>query len=175
MNLKTPLILCLVSFIFFGCATKKATKKKGPKTYDQSVEDEFNSIENSQKDVLEYYRRLRQKNWQSYKSKGNRGTVPYRVWRKKHSPPTQKRPSPRVKKLAPIPKPKPLAASIVEEMKIEIRQYMSYFCMEKRKSTRFDGSADCSAFTENILNQCESKYPVISDRSLVRCVKKKLR
>lgn len=173
-------LILLVTMQFMGCATKKVPKNQGPKTYDQSVEDEFSSIENSQKDVLEYYRRLRQKNWQSYKDQGRKGKVPYRQWRKQNRArhqrviPRSSEPTP-TKKLAPIPRPKPLAASIVKEMKIEIRQYMSYFCMENRKSSRFDGNADCSAFTENILNECESQYKIISDRGLVNCVKKKLK
>lgn len=180
MKFNSIILLILVTLPFMGCATKKVPKNQGPKTYDQSVEDEFSSIENSQKDVLEYYRRLRQKNWQSYKEQGKKRKVPYRVWRKKNRArhqrivPRSNEPTP-TKKLAPIPRPKPLAASIVKEMKIEIRQYMSYFCMEKRKSSRFDDSADCNAFTENILNECEAQYTIITDRSLVKCVKRKLK
>lgn len=179
MKQNLSLIALVIFFQLMGCATKKVQEDQGPKTYNQAVEDEFNSIENSQKDVLEYYRRLRQSNWQSYKSQGKKGKVPYRVWRQQNRP-SHQRIVPRSsedapKKLAPIPRPKPLAASIVQEMKIEIRQYMSYFCMEKRKSSRFDDSADCSAFTENILSGCEEQFSVITDRSLVKCVKDQLK
>lgn len=164
----TPIVIFL---LLSGCATKKPKKVEGPKTYNQAVEDEFSSIENSQKDVLDYYRRLRQQNWQDYKESGKKGNVPYRVWQRRNRP----KPQPRApKKLAPIPQPKPLAASIVEEMKIEIRQYMSYFCMGNRKSSRFSDRADCTAFTENALRECEDKYPVIINRDLVKCVRGKL-
>ncbi len=102
--------------------------------------------------------------------------MPYRVWRRQNpAPRSQKRPQASPEKLAPVPQAKPLAASIVKEMKIEIRQYMSYFCMENRKSARFSGSADCTAFTENVLRECENDHPVITDRSLVSCVKGKLK
>lgn len=183
--MRTMLKLILVTFLLtltFSCGTpKKKSTKKGPRVYGQEVEDEFRSIEtgaNKRGDVLEYYRRLRQENWNDYK-KDSSPSYSWKGSRRKKAPNRIiQRPAPQTapKKLAPIPRtPKPLAASIVKEMKIEISQYMSYYCMENRKSSRFSGSADCSAYTENILRECENKYPVISDRSLVKCVRSRLR
>lgn len=177
--MKKALAFIVFTALFTSCAQmQKKPVKKGPKVYGQEVEDEFRSIEtgaNSQAEVLEYYRRLRQENWNDYK-KGSGDSYAWKKNRRLQRIVPKSAPAPS-KKLAPIPArtPKPLAASIVKEMKIEISQYMSYFCMEKRKSSRFSDNADCSAYTENILRECEGKYPIISDRSLVKCVQARLK
>ncbi len=153
----------LLTFLFYSCASQKPQKTLP--TYSQDTESEFESIENDRQKVLDHYRRLREKDWEKYKSRGK--SKRYVPPRRKQAPKRISRPAPKPKSVKP-----PLDPKAVEELKIEMGQYMSYFCMSNRK--RFDG-ADCSAFTENALNECENDYPVIRDRKIVNCLKKKLR
>lgn len=170
------IILCLASV---SCAkfAKKEVKPK-PRVYDSKVEDEFSSIENDQREVLEYYRRLRSQDWENYKRKYK----PKRVSRptRRGNRPTVKSYRPRPYQAPPAPKKKVIKrASLpdeqIEEMKIEMRQHMDYFCMQMRNSPRFSDTADCLAFTENIYSNCSASFPVIYDRGLVKCVRGKLR
>lgn len=169
-------------FLGTSCATKKPIAP-APKTYGADVEQEFNNIENDRRRVLEYYRTLRAKNWEAYKSNDDavrrynqnisrKKDQGYTRYQKPKSSPTAITPK---KLAAPKPEPVPLPNNVIEEMKIEIRQHQSYYCMKNRKSSRFSNDADCSAYTENVSNECEKKYPIISDRSLVNCVKNGLR
>ena len=179
----TKTIFILLPFLALTSCSQLQKKevKKGPKVYDQDVEDEFSSIENgtaTRQEVLEYYRRLRQEDWNKYK----KGSTSGYNWRRKKRhqkvvPKRYQKPRSGQARIAPLPRrtPKPLSANIVKEMRIEISQYMSYYCMQNRKSSRFSGSADCSAYTENILRECEGKFPIISDRSLVKCVQARLK
>lgn len=165
--MKNLLLISLFLSFLFSCAgpDQKAQQRPG---YSQDTENEFESIENDRKKVLEYYRRLRQQDWDNYKKKGKR-LMP------RKSAPRRPRPSiAKPKRTPPPPKP-PLSAPAVEEMKIEMRQYMSYFCMENRKSNRFSDANDCDAFTQNALNTCEQKYPVIRDRKIIKCLQARLR
>ena len=177
------LTLTFILGLITSCAgIKEKPQNTGPKTYGQDVEAEFRSIENgtaTKQEVLEYYRRLRQEDWNKYKQ-GSGNSYTWKRKSRRHQRITPK-PDSGVKQIprtiAPIPDrtPKPLSANLVKEMKIEISQYMSYYCMQNRKSSRFSDSADCSAYTENILNECEGKFPIISDRSLVKCVQSRLK
>lgn len=154
--------LLIPLFLLISCATQRPDNRQRP-SYSQDTESEFESIENDRQKVLDHYRRLREKNWENYKREGRyqRPSPPKRTYQKT----VRKRPEPK-------PEKPPLDEKAVEELKIEMGQYMSYFCMSNRK--RFEG-ADCSAFTENALNDCEKDYPVIRDRQIVSCLKKKLR
>lgn len=180
---KTLLSLAILPLLFLtSCAGIKKKKVTAPKTYGADVEQEFSNIENDQKRVLEYYRTLRAKNWEAYKRSDEavrRYNRNYSKKKKKSFSRYQKpKKAPRIttKKLA-APKPVPVALpdKTIEEMKIEIRQHQSYYCMKNRKSSRFSSEADCSAYTENVSNDCKKKYPIISDRSLINCVKRGLR
>lgn len=161
----------LILALLTSCSTKKKNVPIGPKSYSQDVESEFNSIENSQKDILNYYRHLREQNWDDYKLEGKRD---YNYPKKKSFQSVRPKP-----KLAPTPRATPqvipLPESQIEEMKIEMRQHMSFFCMENRKSSRFSDKADCTAFTEDALNTCQEKFSIISDRGIVNCLKARLR
>ncbi|MCR9204201.1 MAG: hypothetical protein NXH75_06475 [Halobacteriovoraceae bacterium] len=183
IKIKLPNTLLVLTLLFFtSCAGVKKKKPSGPKTYGADVEQEFSNIENDQKRVLEYYRTLRAKNWEAYKKSDEMVRRYNRNYSKKKKKgytryqKPKKRPPITTKKLAaPKPEPVPLPEKAIEEMKIEIRQHQSYYCMKNRKSSRFSNDADCSAYTEDVSNDCKKKYPIISDRSLVNCVKKGLR
>lgn len=165
--MKTLHIILMTTLLLSSCATKKEIKPYRP-SYSQETENEFQSIENDRKEVLERYRRLREKDWENYKRQGRRKVRHYQS-------PTKKAYRKATRKVV-TSKPKPpLPEEIIKEMKIEMRQYQNYFCMEQRKSNRFSGKADCQAFTENILNQCEEKHPVIRDRKIIKCIQKGLR
>jgi hypothetical protein len=185
MQNRTTFYSLLFTLLLLGFSCAKAPVKKVRKTkksYDQGVEDEFSKIENDQRDVLEYYRRLRSQNWDNYKRKYNRNdkkkykknTSPRaKVYRPQdyNTPPKVSAPEPKRKAL---PQRRSLPQGQIEEMKIEVRQHMDYFCMQMRKSKRFSDTADCLAFTEDIYNTCMAKYPVLYDRSPVKCIRGKL-
>jgi len=173
LKIRINLFTYLLSFLFLGCATIKPIPKKQDKNYSREVEDEFSRIENDKRAVLDYYRNLRQKNWDKYKSSGNKKSG-YRSYRPKKSPPAPKVIRKLEKKPVIVEKP-PLDGEKREELMIEVRQNLAYYCMENRKSSRFNGSADCSAYTENILNECEKEIPILRDRKILSCVKKGLR
>lgn len=163
------ILLVLLPLTFSSCSGIKPTKRN-QRAYSQEVESEFGSIENDNKKILNYYRSLREKNWEEYKSHGKKSSVRRRYQR---PAPRQRKSQARFKKITPAPKPA-LSQTQVEELNIEINQNLSYFCMKKRKSTRFKSPADCETFTEQIRKSCKEKYPVYRDRSPVECVKSKL-
>jgi hypothetical protein len=173
-SLPSFLVLLLLAISCAKAPIEKARKRK--RSYDQGVEDEFSKIENDQRDVLDYYRRLRSQNWENYKNKYNR-PVPRRrapkpapikrVYKPKSYPVQEPEPTPEPERIS-------LPDDQIEEMKIEARQHMDYFCMEKRKSKRFSDTADCLAFTEDTYRNCMVKFPVLYDRSLVKCIRSKL-
>ncbi len=157
-------------FSFLTACSQGQIKMIEKKSYSQEVEREFEEIENDQKRVLNYYRTLREKNWEEYKNKGKE--ISNRRYR-----PIKRKVSPRVVKKQPTytPPPKPeLSPSQVEELNIEIHQNLSYFCMKNRKSAKFSDQSECQNFTQNIFNECKEKYPVYRDRSPVKCVKERL-
>ncbi len=139
------------------------------KTYSKEVEDEFKDIEYDQKRVLNYYRSLREKNWEEYKQ-GQSKNKRYQTPKRSRKPRKQKV---QVRKVTPS-KP-PLSPEKVEELNIEIHQNLSYFCMKNRKTKKFSDKEECNTFTQNIFNECKEKYPVYRDRSAINCVKKKLK
>ena len=155
--MKTLILLILSSFLL-SCS---GPQKKSRPNYSSDTENEFESIENDRKRILEYYRELRKKNWKKYKKPKPS------IRRATKARPIRKKPRPTLKPA--------LSGQVVEEMKIEMRQHMSYFCMENRKSRKFSGKADCHAFTQNALSRCEGKYPVIRDRKIVHCIKRVLK
>jgi PBP1b-binding outer membrane lipoprotein LpoB len=142
INLMIKITSFILSISLFLTSCSNAPKKTAPspKSYSSDVESEFNSIEYSQKDILNYYRKLREQ------------LVP-----------------------APIPQATPLAPEAIKELNIEMTQHMSFYCIKNRKSSRFENKADCTAFTEDAMNTCNKNYPIISNRSIVRCLKSKLR
>ena len=166
--------LYLLPFVvLFSCANIKP--KNSPKAYSQATQDEFSSIEQDRQKALERYRQMRWKNWDHYSGKKT-------ISKKRRNSHTRKTPvkvyRPKVKKVK-KPKTKPqrpvLAQNIIEEMNIEIRQNLSFFCMKNRKSSRFSNEADCSAYTQNILSNCKKSHWPPRDRGIVRCVKNRLR
>lgn len=172
MNIRSLFTLFYITLLFssFSSCSSGPIKMVERKTYSREVEKEFEEIENDQKRVLNYYRTLRERNWEEYKKKGKQiSRSRYRSRKRKG----QKR---IVEKEAAPSKPvKPeLSASQVEELNIEIHQNLSYFCMKNRKSGKFSDRSECQNFTQNIFNECKEKFPVYRDRSPVKCVKEKL-
>lgn len=164
-SLLTLLITLLLSLI--SCSTKPVRNSK--RQYSDEVEKEFQDIEYDRKRVLNYYRTLREKNWEEYKRKGSQIS-------RRHPPRRHQEKKPTIVLVVPAPKPKKpeLPPEKVEEMNIEIHQNLSYFCMKNRKSGKFSDASECQEFTQNIFNECKEKYPIYRDRSPINCVKSKL-
>jgi hypothetical protein len=153
-----------------SCSHQHKAKRPLETDYSSDVEKEFSLIEMEQQQALEYYRKLRGKNWTKYKEgtqKKYRRFVPKNHQSKKKQ---QSKPKP-----APIVKKPMMTEDQIKEFEIEIGQNLSYFCMSKRKDRRFSAEADCQAFTQNALDQCEEKVGEQYDRRVLKCLKKKLR
>ncbi|EQC43833.1 hypothetical protein [Bacteriovorax sp. Seq25_V] len=84
------------------------------------------------------------------------------------------------KKITIVPKhtaepKKPKVVRVDEkEQEIEISQNLTYFCMDRRKESRFSEDGSCAIFTENIYSDCLDQFE-IGDARLTRCVKSRLR
>lgn len=169
LMIKITSLLFSISLFLVSCSHTPKKTAPSPKSYSSDVESEFNSIENSQKDILNYYRKLREQNWGNYKTDAKR--TPHRPEKKRYQVI-----KPRKNLVpAPIPQATPLAPEAIEELNIEMTQHMAFYCIKNRKSSRFENKAECTAFTEDAMNSCQKNYPVISNRSIVRCLKSKLR
>lgn len=155
-------------FLLYSCAhqqqTEKSEQQPEPITYDAETEKEFSLIEMEEKQALEYYRKLRQTNWDDYKSQGTR------------QKPSYSRPKRKPRKV--VPKPKPRIKELTFEQKsaleIEIGQNLAYFCMKNRKDKRFQNEADCQAYTQDRLLACEQEMGTQYHPKIVQCLKRKL-
>ena len=120
--------------------------------------------------ALQYYRNLRQKEWNNITKKKDKLRSKFlriRPKRKKLSN------TPRYTK--PIPKKvKPIKMVNVQEQSIEIEQNMAFYCMKNRKNVKFSNENDCYAFTQNINIECLDNF-VRGDARLTKCVKSRLK
>ena len=150
-------------FLCFSCAHQNPVRQQ-EKKYSQDVENEFSNIENDQQRVLNYYRTLRQKNWEDYKNGGSQKTQrPQRRTYKTYSPP-RSRPSARPRKTVTkvAPEKPALSQEQVEEINIEIQQNLDYFCMKNRKSSRFNSQSQCQSYARNIFEKCKNTVTTVS-------------
>ncbi len=170
MKLKSIILNCLFLSLFFSCAHQRPTVEK---KYSEDVENEFENIENDQQRVLNYYRTLRQKNWDKYKKGHSEQTSKkYYPTERKYSPAPTRAERKNAIKVAPS-KPA-LSPEQVEEINIEIQQNLDYFCMKNRNSGRFNSESQCQSYTHNLFEKCKEENPVYRDREAVDCVKNKL-
>lgn len=164
MNFKRLCLLSAALFFAWGCSSTREEKVvPTPKTYSAETEKTFEEIEREQ--VIETYRRLRWENWQEREQE-------------RESQITR----PRARKIIPKPAPAPAAPKKAarkqsgnpEEIQVEIEQNMAIFCMKMSGNARFSDESDCSAFTQNVLFECSSKFDE-ADRAKVGCVKAALK
>lgn len=154
MTFKISLILIFI-LTLTSCTSVKM--KESPKTYSKETVKSFEEIE--RENALERYRQLRLKNWERTKRSRTRNIRPKRYTRPKRK----------------ISKPKKtIIPTNPEEQKIEVDQNLKFFCMEKRKDSRFSGSTSCESFTNNILESCKKSFDW-NDKKLTRCIKSKLK
>ena len=102
--------------------------------------------------AIKYYRHLRKNNWESYKNRtisSRRGR--YRLGRRLFSKERK------------------------EALKREYHQNMDYFCMAKNKKGRFISSDQCQLFVLEQSRECREIYGDDYSRSLLRCLKRRLR
>jgi hypothetical protein len=148
----SKLTLSLVlSLLLFSCSH---TEKKSSKTYSDQTNSSFEDIERD--NAINKYRQLRWENWNK-KKKGKIKTIkPKKYTHKKRA------------------KKKKIIPTDPNEQRIEIDQNLAFFCMEKRKDSRFGPEGKCESFTNGILQKCEIKFSW-NDRNLTKCVKSKLK
>jgi hypothetical protein len=163
----------LILFILLsGCAKTPAKKYVTNKTPTNQKKLTFDEIERNR--AIETYRLLRIQDKKRKKARRNtRKKSRYkrkRYSRKKRIKHYVKQSPVSVKKIKPsYPKRDP------EEIMIEINQNLSYFCMKKRKSKRFEDISECKLFAQERLLKCQEKHVQIDDARLVNCVKSGLR
>ena len=144
----------LLITLFIGLTSCSTTEKKGPKTYSDQTNKSFEEIERD--NALNRYKQLRWENWNNKKKRKVKTIRPKKYTHKK-----------RTKKKRTIP-------TNPKEQMVEVDQNLKFFCMEKRKDSRFNAKGSCESFSNDILKKCEIKFSW-NDRNLMKCVKSKLR
>jgi len=148
--MKTQLIITLFIFILTSCTTPKIRKKK--------------LIETESERASRYYREMREKNWDNYK----KGRSPRKKAFKRLTPrPYKKRKV--VKKIISY------TPDQIKEFQIEADQILSFHCMMKRKSKKFNDRNDCLAFAKDKLLKCKQQNDNELTPKTIRCLKKSLR
>ncbi len=156
-------LLALPLLFLVSCAGIEKTAPNQVKTYSAETEKTFEEIEREQ--VLESYRKLRWENWQKREAERERQRRRANIYRPRTP---KKTPPPKPARVAPKPSGNP------EEIQVEIEQNMAIYCMKMGGSSRFENETECTAFAQNILFECSSKYDE-DDKRRVNCVKSSLR
>jgi uncharacterized lipoprotein len=106
--------------------------------------------------ILEYYRSLREKDRKNkYRNKKY-------IRAKKFTYKPKKIRKPKIKLVD------------INEQRIEIEQRLVFFCMENRKSSKFDANDTCESHTALIYSKCLDSFEA-GDARLTRCVKSRLK
>lgn len=150
-------VLCIL-LVLAGCSSSPKSRSS---KYSMDTEKVFESIEKQQ--AVEKYRRMRQKDWNTYIKSKRQKTAP------KPTPPSRRTYVQRRKQ-----RPN-LSEEQVRELRVEIDQNLSYYCMKNRKDKRFSSEADCQAYAQNTLAECEQTIGRPLHRGLLKCVKQRLR
>lgn len=139
--------------------------------------------ERARRKQAEYYRKLREKNWNDYLKSGKKiDKGDYVKWWKRtkkqqamntSSPKRVHLYEPDIPAPAPTPAPKPGWES--KEVRIQSNQMLSYYCMKHRKDDRFDDEGSCQNFTQDVLSNCQNKHQETPSTNFVRCIKSGLR
>lgn len=161
------LILLFPTLLAVGCSSSNKTEiptAKVQKVYSEETQKTFEEIEREK--VIESYRRLREEDWNQRERIRERQRV--------------SRPAP--KPVAPRPSEKPKQQTVKSsyrkadpaEIKIEIDQNRSFFCMKMRTTQRFSNEDECKVYTEGIYSDCQNKFEE-DNPGLVTCVKSGLK
>lgn len=174
--MKKSLILILTLLFVFSCASQK-TQKRRRKTYSSEVQSSFENIEKDK--ALEKYKKLRWSNWNRYSGRKNskktrkrkKAFKPFSIRPKPVTPPRR-----RVVKKVPKPKPTPplLTDAQIEELTVETNQYLNFYCMKNRKSSKFDSKDECKEYSEKVFKICKQKNQDYMGKKVVRCVRRQL-
>lgn len=165
------LSLLLISTLFVSCANFSKEKKAPKKSYSNDVEKSFEDIEREK--AISFYKKLRWQNWK--KIQGKRKAIRPRKSKRKVTRKKTYYPKKKIRKKKFYSKPA-LSDSKVKEVQIEISQNMSFFCMSKRKDSRFKDENDCHAYAQNVLDTCQDQVQQPwTDKKIVSCVKRKLK
>ncbi|GAB4019918.1 MAG: hypothetical protein Fur0010_22260 [Bdellovibrio sp.] len=163
MNKIVPLF-----FLFFlvSCSTSQTEQAPSPPVYSGQTENEFSRIESDEAQILEKYRRMREKNWDQYVKPSGRASsraAEYVRERRPEPPPPP-----------PAPKRPELSEEQIRNIEVEVSQRKSIFCMKGKTVNRFDSESDCQAFVENAHFQCVEKFGDLN-YSMLNCLKSRLR
>jgi len=139
--------LLLVLLISLTSCSVPSTKRR--KTYSRETSKSFEEIERI--NAIERYKKLRERPSRLKTIK------PKKYARKKRAPKKRK-----------------IYFTDPEDQKVEVDQNLKFFCMEKRKDSRFVKNKSCESYTKSVLDKCHISYDW-NDRALTQCVKSKLR
>jgi hypothetical protein len=137
-----------------------------PPSYSVETERSFEEIERAE--LMEKYRKMRQQDWSNYTNGTNTRAREYAkqvIQRGRKKAATKSRPS----------RP-PLSDEQLRDLEIEVEQRVTYYCMKKRNDPRFKTEEACLEYAMNTRGDCQESgtWPPV-DRSLVECLKKKLK
>lgn len=155
-----------ILLLLVSCSTSQPEQVSAPPTYSGQTESEFSRIESDEAQILEKYRRMREKNWDNYvKPSGKTSSRAAEYVRERRPEPP---PSPS------IPKRPELSEEQIRNIEIEVGQRKSIFCMKGKTVNRFGSESDCQAFVENAHFQCVEKFGDLN-YSMLNCLKSRLR
>lgn len=146
--------------LLFSCSQRELNRRATPETTSTIIDIE-NSDDNSlispeekrKQAVLEYYRKLREKDQKA-------GINKYSA-----RPQIQKKKVIQKKVYRPVNE---------KDQFVEIEQHSIFFCMDKKSATQFDSADDCKIYTQNLITKCQNEYDE-GDPRLTSCVKSGLR
>lgn len=107
--------------------------------------------------ILEHYRLMRAKQWDTINTK----KIYYRMPKKVVITPKKEEP-PKIKYVD------------VGEQNVEIEQNIVYFCMNRKKFQNFENENECLTFTKNIQDECSMEFEA-GDARLTQCIKSRLK
>jgi hypothetical protein len=162
----------LIVVLLASCSNlEKKEEDKAPVYISSETEDEFASIENQDspyskeaQDAARRYQRLREQSWENYIQKQQVAPTKKRI--RKSPQQTKPKVSSQAKRLSP---------EKVKELEIESEQMINYFCMKNRNNRKFSNQDYCKEYANDVLRQCKARNYGHISRSVVRCLKSRLR
>ena len=125
---------------------------------------EFEQIERTK--TIETYRKMRM---ERYKKEKNPNYIPKKIALPKRKRSIRKKRVTRKKRVS-----KKYKKVDADELNAEIGQHLSYYCMKNRKSSKFKNRTPCETRTQQINDNCSTKFQA-DNRKRLYCVKKALK
>lgn len=162
--IKSLQFACL--FIFLVACSSADKNLPSTVRYSPETEKTFQEIERER--LLEHYKQLRIEEGIDQQEPGSAKRV------RPRPRVVRPNPAPMPKKQAPVQAKRPAPKVDIESQNMELEQNLSFFCMQKRKDSRFSTEGSCEEYTASVRQDCEQEFEQ-GDRGLLPCVKSKLK